>query len=419
MRCLTHCLLSCIASCGCRNSLSRRLVFFPPSPPRYSLEEADQANLSTTAKPPGDTKETDVLVKNKHARLQVRVGVNRDKKLWLKDLKGNNIEPFEVPWVSTEIIFVETSRHNHLSCLYHQFAGADYTIIFSHGNSTDIGLMRNHMVDIAQNLKVNVFSYDYSGYGLSSGKPSEENLYADIRAVYSYLTSKHQVPWYKIILYGQSVGSGPTCDMASDPNFPVGALILHSAFASALRIVIKDHKSRSKSYDLFRNIDKMSRIQAPLYIIHGKEDAEVPIKHAEALYDTSKRPYVPWWVEKGDHNSIEISFRSHFMIRLRNFFEHIQRFHRALTDSERQKLLRPLPPGVRDSRIEMRDRPIKLTTTSPLETSRVETDSASEHDDKQSRSKSVGGEPTSSISLDTIRLGGVGSIKETSSDVKP
>ena len=29
-------------------------------------------------------------------------------------------------------------------------------------------------------INCNIFSYDYSGYGVSGGKPSEKNLYADI-----------------------------------------------------------------------------------------------------------------------------------------------------------------------------------------------------------------------------------------------
>ena len=37
------------------------------------------------------------------------------------------------------------------------------------------------------------FSYDYSGYGASAGKPSEKNLYADIEAAWGALRSRYGV----------------------------------------------------------------------------------------------------------------------------------------------------------------------------------------------------------------------------------
>ena len=36
-------------------------------------------------------------------------------------------------------------------------------------------------------INCNIFSYDYSGYGASSGRPSEKNLYADIDAAWQFL----------------------------------------------------------------------------------------------------------------------------------------------------------------------------------------------------------------------------------------
>ena len=69
--------------------------------------------------------------------------------------------------------------------------------------------------------------YDYTGYGQSYGKPSEQNTYADIEAAYRYLVEKYGAKEEDIILYGQSVGSGPTIDLATClPD--LRAVILHS-----------------------------------------------------------------------------------------------------------------------------------------------------------------------------------------------
>ncbi|KAI7982825.1 Alpha/beta hydrolase domain-containing protein 17C [Camellia lanceoleosa] len=78
--------------------------------------------------------------------------------------------------------------------------------------------------------------YDYSGYGQSSGKPSEHNTYADIEAVYKCLEESYGAQQENIILYGQSVGSGPTLDLAAClPH--LRAIVLHSPILSGLKIM--------------------------------------------------------------------------------------------------------------------------------------------------------------------------------------
>ncbi|EYB89154.1 hypothetical protein Y032_0235g3183 [Ancylostoma ceylanicum] len=43
-----------------------------------------------------------------------------------------------------------------------------------------------NLLDLARFYKCDVYSYDYSGYGISSGHPSESNQKADIRAIYDW-----------------------------------------------------------------------------------------------------------------------------------------------------------------------------------------------------------------------------------------
>lgn len=56
-------------------------------------------------------------------------------------------------------------------------------------------------------------SYDYSGYGQLSRKPSEQNTYAGIEAAYKCLIENFGPNEEEIVLYGQSVGSGSTVDL--------------------------------------------------------------------------------------------------------------------------------------------------------------------------------------------------------------
>ena len=114
------------------------------------------------------------------------------------------------------------------------------TIIISHGNATDIGAMFPIQVVMAHSLDCDVVVYDYSGYGESGGIPTECATYRDIEAVYEYTldnVTSNQNP-KNIILYGQSVGSGPCCYLISRKNAePMGGLILHSPFTSGMRVL--------------------------------------------------------------------------------------------------------------------------------------------------------------------------------------
>lgn len=65
-----------------------------------------------------------------------------------------------------------------------------YTVLFSHGNAVDLGQMSSFYIGLGTRISCNIFSYDYSGYGVSSGRPSEKNLYADIDAAWQALRTR-------------------------------------------------------------------------------------------------------------------------------------------------------------------------------------------------------------------------------------
>ena len=65
--------------------------------------------------------------------------------------------------------------------------------------------------------------------------PAEKSLYNDIETVYLYLTENLNIDPYSIILFGRSIGSGPTCFCAE--KYPVAGVILHSALASIFRVI--------------------------------------------------------------------------------------------------------------------------------------------------------------------------------------
>jgi len=111
------------------------------------------------------------------------------------------------------------------------------TIIYSHGNATDIGAMYPLQVILSNSLECNVVSYDYSGYGESGGVAMEANTYTDIASVYEWtLKNVCGGDESRIVLYGQSVGSGPCCHLAKQVD-GLGGMVLHSPFMSGMRVL--------------------------------------------------------------------------------------------------------------------------------------------------------------------------------------
>jgi len=147
---------------------------------------------------------------------------------------------------------------------------ARYTLLYSHGNAEDLGMIYNYLVEISELLNVNILAYDYSGYGLGGRRidniekkvePSEQNCYIDIEGAYEYLTKVELINPSEIILYGRSVGSGPTCYLARRLNaagMKVAGVVLHSPFVSVCRVVLDC--GIEMPYDIFPNVSRIKDV---------------------------------------------------------------------------------------------------------------------------------------------------------------
>lgn len=90
-------------------------------------------------------------------------------------------------------------------------------------------------------------------------QPSEHNTYADIEAAYKCLEESYGAKQEDIILYGQSVGSGPTVDLAA--RLPrLRAVILHSPISSGLRVMYP--VKRTYWFDIYKVSSSLSYISA-------------------------------------------------------------------------------------------------------------------------------------------------------------
>jgi len=222
------------------------------------------------------------------------------------------------------LIWLHTDLGEVIPAFYIQVPDAHFTLLFSHGNAEDLGLIIRYFRDVSQELQVNVFAYEYTGYGMSTGSiPAEGGIYADIEAAFKYLRDIMGIPWSQIVLYGRSIGTGPSCHLAT--RTAVRGMILQSPMVSIYRIPFQFRFTLPG--DLFTNVDKVSSMCTPVHIIHGTRDEIVPCWHGHSMHEACVKrgiAYDPHWVEGADHNSLEQHAGDAFFDHLRRFLQYLQ-----------------------------------------------------------------------------------------------
>ena len=173
---------------------------------------------------------------------------------------------------------------------------AQLTILYSHGNAEDLGDGRSKLERMRES-GYSVVAYDYQGYGLSDGTPGERRTYRDIDAVYRYVVDELKVPPDQIVVYGRSIGGGPSLYLAS--REPVGGLIVESSFVSAFRVLTR---VPLVPFDKFPNLRRMKKVDVPVLIMHGEADELIPLWHGQKLYEAAPEPKQALWIEEAGHN---------------------------------------------------------------------------------------------------------------------
>ncbi|KAK4740480.1 hypothetical protein SAY87_032412 [Trapa incisa] len=241
------------------SSIAAKFAFFPPSPPSYELT-ADEVT----------------------GRLRMSGVASKD---------------------NVDFLRLTTKRGNEIAAVFIKNPAAALTVLYSHGNAADLGQMYELFTELSVHFRVNLMGYDYSGYGQSTGKPSEQNTYVDIDAAYRCLVERYGVKEEDVILYGQSVGSGPTLDLAT--RLPrLRAVILHSPILSGLRVMYP--VKRTYWFDIYKNIDKIPFVDCPVLIVHGTADDVVHWSHGKQLWELCKVKYEPLWIKGGNHCNLEL-----------------------------------------------------------------------------------------------------------------
>ncbi len=140
-----------------------------------------------------------------------------------------------------DLVWLETKKGERIPAIHIQAPlrrRRNVTLLFSHGNAEDIALHLPFVTALAHRTGADVFSYEYVGYGPSRFKdcvPSERGCYRAIDAAWAYLIA-HGVDPTTIVIYGRSIGTGPSVDLAS--RVEAKGLLLQSPIDSAIRCAL-------------------------------------------------------------------------------------------------------------------------------------------------------------------------------------
>ena len=106
----------------------------------------------------------------------------------------------------------------------------------------------------------------------------------------------------QIILYGESLGTGVATKLGTEN--PIGCVILQSPFTSLEKLSHYHYQwIFIKPWDRFNSLGRITAINAPLLVLHGKQDQIVPYMEGLTIYNTAKEPKkMLSFEQKGNNN---------------------------------------------------------------------------------------------------------------------
>jgi fermentation-respiration switch protein FrsA (DUF1100 family) len=188
---------------------------------------------------------------------------------------------------------------------------AHLAVLICHGNAGNI----SHRLDLYELLLaagVNVFAFDYRGYGRSEGRPSETGTYQDAESAHSWLRARG-FSATNIIVLGESLGGAVASELAL--RQALGGLVLQSTFTSILDIgaeLFPWLPVRMMATIKYDTRSKLPKIKVPLLVMHAPGDSIIPFHHAERNFAAANEPKL-FWKLAGDHNDPLTAERANYL----------------------------------------------------------------------------------------------------------
>jgi len=176
----------------------------------------------------------------------------------------------------------------------------DTVVIYFGGNAEDTC----QMLPILKQLNVNhAYTFNYRGYGLSEGKPSENNLYRDSKVIFNFV--KTALPTSRVIIIGHSLGSAVAGYLASVET--IDKLVLLSPLSSLEEIAKLHFKRIIPGFLVKHKFDLKTHaysISAECLVILAQGDSIVKNEFSMKTYQNLIAKKHLLVIPEADHNSL-------------------------------------------------------------------------------------------------------------------
>ena len=175
-------------------------------------------------------------------------------------------------------------------------------VLYFHGNRGNVERYAKYAINFTKH-GYEVWIVDYPGYGKTTGKFTEENVYMLAREVYKLANTKFGTD--SIIVYGKSLGSGIASWLAS--RKPCQRLILETPYYSMTDLVstyAPIYPVNAMSHFKFPTGEYLKDAKVPVTIFHGTDDWVIPYRYAAKLKGVLKPGDEFITIDRGSHNNL-------------------------------------------------------------------------------------------------------------------
>jgi fermentation-respiration switch protein FrsA (DUF1100 family) len=189
-----------------------------------------------------------------------------------------------------EEVRIVTSDGEKLHAWIQFVESSPWTVVIFHGNAGNLSYHQATLLPFRK-LGLQAILFDYRGYGLSSGHPTEKGLMLDGEAVTDYVGKTLGVSRERIVYFGQSLGSGVAALLAA--KRPPARLILESAYPSLSQVASLHYPFLPSGLllrDRFESTAAVRGLSCPILFLHPALDEIIPVSLGRALFETAHEP---------------------------------------------------------------------------------------------------------------------------------
>jgi uncharacterized protein len=188
------------------------------------------------------------------------------------------IAPSEVKLPQAQVVRLKTMDGETIVAWWIPPQNDKPVTLFLHGNGDSLDKRAVRFQAMVKNGE-GLLAVSYRGYGGSTGSPSEEGLHADALAAYTWLVER--MPPERIVVHGYSLGTAVAVKLASEHTIKALALAKLRYGMFPVAWLMKDP---------FPSDERITRVKAPVIILHGTADPTVPFAQGRALYEKAPDP---------------------------------------------------------------------------------------------------------------------------------